>query len=87
VPWKLKNNVYLYSRRADAAKYLVSWLAENDNLGTICTLPLSGFRPQVEDALVAKAEAQDAPVPDSQVNFSKHLYAFYIYAGDYGPGK
>ncbi|GAB5589816.1 hypothetical protein Unana1_04716 [Umbelopsis nana] len=72
-------------RRADAAKYLVSWLAENDNLGTICTLPLSGFRPQVEDALVAKAEAQDAPVPDSQVNFSKHLYAFYIYAGDYGP--
>jgi hypothetical protein len=65
---------------------LVSWLAENDNLGAICTLPLSGLRPQVENALVSKAEEQDVPVPESQVNFSKHLYAFYVYAGDYGPG-
>jgi hypothetical protein len=73
-------------RRSDTASYLISWLAEKDKLGLICSLPLSGLRPQVEDALLSKAKQQHVPVPPSQVDFSKNLYAFYVYAGDYGPG-
>ncbi|KAI8582060.1 hypothetical protein K450DRAFT_228838 [Umbelopsis ramanniana AG] len=72
-------------RRSDTAKYLVNWLAENNKLGLICSLPLSGLRTQVEEALVSKAKRQQVPVPESQVDFSKNLYAFYVYAGDYGP--
>lgn len=65
----------------------MDWLAENDKLGQICTLPLPGLRSQVQEALSSKAEEQELPVPDSQPNFSKHLYAFYVYAGDYEPGE
>ena len=40
----------------------------------------------MEEALVSKAKRQQVPVPESQADFSKNLYAFYVYAGDYGPG-
>jgi hypothetical protein len=65
----------------------VDWLAENGKLGQICTLPLPGLRSQVQEALSSKADAQEVPIPDSQPNFAKHLYAFYVYAGDYMPGE
>ncbi|KAM3580308.1 hypothetical protein VKS41_007545 [Umbelopsis sp. WA50703] len=72
-------------RQTAAAEYLVDWLAENGKLGQICTLPLPGLRSQVQEALSSKADAQEVPIPDSQPNFAKHLYAFYVYAGDYMP--
>ncbi|KAG2183802.1 hypothetical protein INT43_006813 [Umbelopsis isabellina] len=72
-------------RQTAAAEYLVDWLAENDKLGQICTLPLPGLRSQVQEALSSKAEEQELPVCDSQPNFSKYLYAFHVYAGDYEP--